>query len=157
MPSPFPALSHEEASSKRRLLFVRAHPFLTVFVLALIVRVINVALLRGNNAFFAESDAVTYWAMGHALAQHSGFWPTLAAEVDLQSIRRNPGRDVVGRRVQLSQRHQRRGLSDDGHNCRRGRRLVFTWRFAGLHRLSNRGNGRSWPGVLNARLRTRRF
>jgi hypothetical protein len=82
MPSPFPGLSHEEASSTRRLLFVRAHPFLTVFVLALIVRVVNVALLRGNNAFFAESDAITYWAMGDALAQHSGFWPTLASMTD---------------------------------------------------------------------------
>jgi 4-amino-4-deoxy-L-arabinose transferase-like glycosyltransferase len=60
----------------------RAHPLLTVFVLALIVRLINVGLLHGDNAFFAESDATTYWATGAALAKRSAFWPTLSSMTD---------------------------------------------------------------------------
>src|SRR5260370_10586525 len=60
----------------------RAHPLLTVFVLALIVRWINVGLLHGDNAFFAESDATTYWATGAALAKRSAFWPTLSSMTD---------------------------------------------------------------------------
>src|SRR6266849_10472918 len=61
---------------------VRAHPLLTVFALALIVRLINVGLLHGDNAFFAEPDAATYWAMGAALTKPSGFWPTLSSMTD---------------------------------------------------------------------------
>jgi 4-amino-4-deoxy-L-arabinose transferase-like glycosyltransferase len=57
----------------------RAHPLLTVFVLALVVRLINVGLLQGDNAFFAESDAASYWATGAALAKGSEFWPTLSS------------------------------------------------------------------------------
>jgi len=64
------------------MMTVRAHPLLAVFVLALLIRLINVALLHGGNAFFAESDATTYWAMGAALAQRSGFWPTLSSMTD---------------------------------------------------------------------------
>jgi hypothetical protein len=64
------------------MLIVRAHPLLTVFALALIIRLINVGLLRGDNAFFAEPDAATYWAMGAALAKPSGFWPTLSSMTD---------------------------------------------------------------------------
>ena len=46
-----------------------AHPLTTIFVLALLVRLINVACLSGNDAFFAESDAYGYWALGAALAK----------------------------------------------------------------------------------------
>jgi hypothetical protein len=55
---------------------------LTVFVLALIVRLVNLALLEGNNSFFAESDTTAYWASAAALAQRDAFWPTLAAMTD---------------------------------------------------------------------------
>ena len=59
-----------------------AHPLSSVFVLALLVRLVNVALLRGNESFFAESDAFEYWAMGAALAKPGGFWPGLVAMTD---------------------------------------------------------------------------
>ena len=69
-----------QASSPRRLWRqVGAHPFAAVFVLALAVRLVNVALLRGNEAFFADLDTVWYWAVGRALASPEGFWPTLAS------------------------------------------------------------------------------
>ena len=61
---------------------VRGYPFLTVFVLALVVRLLNVELLHGTNAFFAEADATTYWRMGAELAEASGFWPTLSSMTD---------------------------------------------------------------------------
>jgi 4-amino-4-deoxy-L-arabinose transferase-like glycosyltransferase len=60
----------------------RAHPLPTVFVLALIVRLINLALLEGDKAFFAESDATSYWATGAALAKGYAFWPTLSSMTD---------------------------------------------------------------------------
>jgi dolichyl-phosphate-mannose-protein mannosyltransferase len=56
-----------------------AHPFWTVFVLALAVRLINVALLRGDASFFAESDAPGYWKLGTELTQPGAFWSTLRA------------------------------------------------------------------------------
>src|SRR5436305_3645414 len=65
---------------------VRAHPLLTVFVLALIVRLINVALLHGENAFFAESDATKFWLMAAELAQPSSFWPMLTSMTDRMPI-----------------------------------------------------------------------
>src|SRR5436305_504195 len=65
---------------------VRAHPLLTVFVLALIVRLINVALLHGENAFFAESDATKFWLMAAELAQPSSFWPKLTSMTDRMPI-----------------------------------------------------------------------
>jgi len=64
------------------MMTVREHPLLAVFVLALLIRLTNVALLHGGNAFFAEADAITYWAMGAALAKPSGFWPTLSSMTD---------------------------------------------------------------------------
>ena len=60
----------------------RAHPLLTVFVLALIVRLVNLALLDGNSSFFAELDTTAYWATAAALAQRDTFWPTLASMTD---------------------------------------------------------------------------
>jgi 4-amino-4-deoxy-L-arabinose transferase-like glycosyltransferase len=54
-----------------------AHPLKIVFVLALLVRLINLALLKGNDAFFAEQDTIDYWALGVALANPDTFLPTL--------------------------------------------------------------------------------
>jgi len=76
---PSPILPHKGGGSRSSLLLARAHPLLTVFVLALIVRLINVGLLEGDNAFFAESDATIYWAEGAALAKGDTFWPTLSS------------------------------------------------------------------------------
>jgi hypothetical protein len=59
-----------------------AHPLPTVFVLALVVRLVNVALLEGNNSFFAESDTTAYWASAAALSRRDAFWPTLTAMTD---------------------------------------------------------------------------
>jgi hypothetical protein len=52
---------------------------LAVFVLALAVRLINVALLKGNASFFAEADTLSYWALGAELAKPDGFWATLTS------------------------------------------------------------------------------
>jgi hypothetical protein len=43
------------------------------------VRLINVALLRGDASFFAESDAPGYWKLGTELTQPGAFWSTLRA------------------------------------------------------------------------------
>lgn len=58
------------------------HPLTIVFVLALCVRLINLALLTGRDAFFAEQDAFGYWALGAALAKRDTFWPTLLSLTD---------------------------------------------------------------------------
>ena len=58
------------------------HAFLAVFVLALFVRLANVALLESPGGFFAESDTLTYWALGTALAHRESFWPTLCSLTD---------------------------------------------------------------------------
>jgi hypothetical protein len=55
---------------------------LGVFVLALTLRLINVALLESPAGFFAESDTLTYWALGTALAHGDSFWPTLCSLTD---------------------------------------------------------------------------
>jgi 4-amino-4-deoxy-L-arabinose transferase-like glycosyltransferase len=60
----------------------QAHPLGTVFVLALLVRLSNLALLRGDDSFFAEPDALGYWALGTELTKPGGFWPTLVAMTD---------------------------------------------------------------------------
>jgi len=62
--------------------YVAAHPLKTVFVLALLVRLVNVALLRGNDSFFAESDTLTYWALGAGLAKPDTFWSTFLGMTD---------------------------------------------------------------------------
>ena len=59
-----------------------AHPLVTVFVLALAVRLINLALLAGNDAFFAETDTIVYWTIGALLTKPDGFWQTLLAVTD---------------------------------------------------------------------------
>ena len=51
----------------------RSHPLIAVFLLSLVVRLGNLALLRGNNSFFAEPDAFAYWMLGMALAKADGF------------------------------------------------------------------------------------
>ena len=59
-----------------------ARPFGAVFALALAVRLINLALLDGHGAFFAEQDTFGYWALGAALVKPGGFWPTWSAMTD---------------------------------------------------------------------------
>jgi hypothetical protein len=59
-----------------------SHPLPTVFVLALTVRLINIGLLEGDNAFFAESDAISYWVTAAALAKGYAYWPTLSSMTD---------------------------------------------------------------------------
>src|SRR5262245_340626 len=39
-------------------------PFWTVFLLALLVRALNLALLEGHGAFFAEGGTIDYWRLG---------------------------------------------------------------------------------------------
>lgn len=43
-------------------------PLPTIFTFALAVRLINIALLPDNDAFFAEPDTSVYWTLGRALA-----------------------------------------------------------------------------------------
>jgi hypothetical protein len=57
-------------------------PLVAVFLVALAVRLINVALLESPAGFFAESDTLTYWALGTALSHGDSFWPTLCALTD---------------------------------------------------------------------------
>jgi hypothetical protein len=57
-------------------------PLTSVFLLALLVRLINVALLAHRDAFFAEQDTFAYWMLGAALAKPETFWPTLSAMTD---------------------------------------------------------------------------
>jgi hypothetical protein len=61
---------------------IAAHPLKTVFLLALLVRLINFAFLTGNQSFFAETDAFAYWKLGAGLARPESFWSTLLAETD---------------------------------------------------------------------------
>src|SRR5262249_38386511 len=70
--------------SKANKAWARAveHPLTIVFVLALCVRLINLALLTGRDAFFAEQDALGYWALGAELAKPDTFWPTLLSLTD---------------------------------------------------------------------------
>src|SRR5258708_5844101 len=58
------------------------HPLATIFLLALFIRLINLALLTGRDAFFAEQDTFAYWALGAALAKPYIFWPTLSSMTD---------------------------------------------------------------------------
>jgi Dolichyl-phosphate-mannose-protein mannosyltransferase len=57
-------------------------PLTTVFFLALAVRLVNIALLKGDSSFFAETDALGYWALGAALAKRDTFWPILLQLTD---------------------------------------------------------------------------
>jgi 4-amino-4-deoxy-L-arabinose transferase-like glycosyltransferase len=61
---------------------LRARDLILVFLLALVVRFGNVALLHGASAFFAEPDTLTYWVLGSALASRDTFWPTLLSLTD---------------------------------------------------------------------------
>ena len=58
------------------------HPLKTVFVLALLVRLINLALLPGNDLLFAELDTRGYWELGAALAKPDTFWSKLSSLTD---------------------------------------------------------------------------
>jgi 4-amino-4-deoxy-L-arabinose transferase-like glycosyltransferase len=57
-------------------------PLWAVFAVALCIRLLNVALLDSPGGFFAESDTLTYWALGTALAHRESFWPTLSSLTD---------------------------------------------------------------------------
>ena len=61
---------------------VTHRPLTTVFFVALSVRLVNIALLKGDSSFFAETDALGYWALGAALAKRDTFWPTLLQLTD---------------------------------------------------------------------------
>ncbi len=60
----------------------RARPFVAVFLLSLVVRLSNLALLREDSSFFAEPDAYAYWMLATALAKHDTFWTTLSSLTD---------------------------------------------------------------------------
>jgi GNAT superfamily N-acetyltransferase len=59
-----------------------AHPLVTVFVLALCIRLVNLALLRGNDSFFAEVDTFVYWLIGAKMAAPGGVPATLLEITD---------------------------------------------------------------------------
>jgi hypothetical protein len=77
--APAEAIAPPAAGPLRRAV---AHPLTTVFVLALLVRLINVAMLRGDDSFFAEPDTLVYWRLGGGLAKAETFRPTLMAMTD---------------------------------------------------------------------------
>ena len=58
------------------------HPLTTIFFFALFVRLINLSLLTGRDAFFAEQDTFAYWTLGAALAKPDDFWSTLLSMTD---------------------------------------------------------------------------
>jgi 4-amino-4-deoxy-L-arabinose transferase-like glycosyltransferase len=61
---------------------IAAHPLVTVFVLALAVRLINLALLSSDDAFFAENDTSLYWLIGAKMAAPGGVAATLLEVTD---------------------------------------------------------------------------
>lgn len=71
-------------SSRPRTLWELAanRPLATVFLLALLVRALNLTLLGGHSAFFAEEDTIAYWKLGAKLATPGEFWPTLLSTTD---------------------------------------------------------------------------
>jgi len=71
-------------SSRPRTLWERAadRPLSTVFLLALLVRALNLALLGGHSAFFAEDDTIAYWKLGAKLATPDEFWLALLTTTD---------------------------------------------------------------------------
>src|SRR5262245_35259951 len=73
-----------DVSSRGGTFWQRAadRPLCTVFLLALIVRVLNLALLEGHSAFFAEDDTIVYWKLGAKLATPDEFWPALLSTTD---------------------------------------------------------------------------
>src|SRR5262245_19495483 len=73
-----------DVSSRAGSFWQRAadRPLLTVFLLALLVRALNLALLGGNGAFFAEEGTIAYWKLGVKLANAGEVWPTLLSTTD---------------------------------------------------------------------------
>jgi hypothetical protein len=73
-----------DVSSRARTLWQLAadRPLWTVFLLALLVRALNLALLESHSAFFAEDDTIAYWKLGAELATPDEFWPTLLSTTD---------------------------------------------------------------------------
>jgi hypothetical protein len=79
------AISVDSADTAERKAFwhrATAHPLKTVFVLALLVRLTNLALLRGDVSFFAELDAHGYWDLGASLTEPATFWLNFSAMTD---------------------------------------------------------------------------
>jgi 4-amino-4-deoxy-L-arabinose transferase-like glycosyltransferase len=70
---------HPLSSLGRRL---GDHPLKTVFALALLMRLANLALLGGREAYFAELDTHGYWALGTALANPASFASALLSMTD---------------------------------------------------------------------------
>ena len=58
------------------------HLLATVFLLALVVRLINLALLTHRDDFFAEQDAFAYWAFADGLSKPDTFWLTFLSMTD---------------------------------------------------------------------------
>src|SRR5262245_65034152 len=73
-----------DVSSRAGTFWQRAadRPLTTVFCVALLVRALNLALLGGNSAFFAEEDTIAYWKLGAKLVTPGEFWPTLLSTTD---------------------------------------------------------------------------
>jgi hypothetical protein len=46
------------------------------------VRLINLALLTSDDAFFAEEDTLDYWKLSAKLTSSDGFWPALLSITD---------------------------------------------------------------------------
>ena len=99
------------------------HPLKTVFALALLVRLANLALLGGREAFFAELDTHGYWALGAALANPASFASALLSMTD-----RMPLYPLLLGGVQSAVR--RRALAGRPHSSRIGRRHLHADRGA---------------------------
>jgi hypothetical protein len=61
---------------------VAVHPLATIFILALLVRLVNLAVLGGGDSFFAERDSLVYWDFGAELARPETFVSTLLGRTD---------------------------------------------------------------------------
>jgi 4-amino-4-deoxy-L-arabinose transferase-like glycosyltransferase len=61
---------------------VAAYPLTSVFCVALAIRLANVVLLPGREAFFGEADSRMYWELGRALANPATLLSTLQSMTD---------------------------------------------------------------------------
>jgi len=52
------------------------------FLFAVAIRLLNLALLPGNDAHFSETDSFEFWTLGAGLAKADTFFPTLVALTD---------------------------------------------------------------------------
>ena len=65
---------------------IEQQPLMTVFIAALVIRMANLSLLQGHDAFFAEIDAITYWSLGARLAARETFWPTFLSMTEVMPL-----------------------------------------------------------------------